>query len=139
MVLHSEVSTAMNYREPLPDGCPPDEAEEITEPRIVYRLVRTDPPTDCDFMSQRAEKPNTKFNVPGGECQARGLSVFTRSRDAEKLLRLARFRGQMVCKVALGDGAGRIHQWPRRGKGSHHTWWPRDNFDIFGNSEVVEK
>ena len=34
----------MNYREPLPEDCPPDDAEEITAHRAVYRLVRNNPP-----------------------------------------------------------------------------------------------
>lgn len=126
----------MNYREPLPDGCPPDDAEEITERRIVYRLVRTNPPTDDDFRSQRAEKPDAKFhNLPGGECQARGLSVFSRRRDAERQLKKAHFRGWRLCEVTLDQGAGRIHRWSTRG--SHYTWWPLDDFDILENSKVV--
>ena len=75
----------MTYREPLPDDCPPDEAEEITSPRLVYRLVGGVPPTDDDFRSQRAEKPNAQFNV--SECRARGVSVFTNLSDAERQTR----------------------------------------------------
>ena len=51
----------MTYREPLPDDCPPDEAEEIDAPRVVYRPVRNDPSTDDDFQSQRAERPDRIF------------------------------------------------------------------------------
>lgn len=51
----------MSYREPLPDGCPPDEAEEIVEQREVFRLVRNRAPTEEDFRSQRAERPDTYF------------------------------------------------------------------------------
>ena len=47
----------MTYRELLSEGCPPDDAWEITAHRAVYRLVRNNPPTDDDFRSQRAEKP----------------------------------------------------------------------------------
>ena len=43
----------MNHREPLPEDCPPGEAEEISVPFTVYRLVRNDPPTDDDFRSQK--------------------------------------------------------------------------------------
>ena len=50
----------MTYREPLPEGCPPDDAEEITTPRIVYRLVRSNPPTDDDFRSS-GPKTRTGF------------------------------------------------------------------------------
>ena len=64
----------MTYRESLPENCPPDTADEITSPRLVYRLVRNNPPTDDDFRSQRAEQPDRVFrNI--SECQARGLSV----------------------------------------------------------------
>ena len=65
----------MNYREPLPENCPPDEAEEIAAPRLVYHLVRNNPPTDDDFQSQQAERPDRVFQDVT-ECQARGLSVF---------------------------------------------------------------
>ena len=48
----------MSYREPLPEGCPPDTAEEIFESRVFFRLVRTNPPTQVDFYSRRVEKPD---------------------------------------------------------------------------------
>ena len=40
---------AVTYREPFPDDCPPDASEEIAEPRVVYRIVRNNPPNECDF------------------------------------------------------------------------------------------
>ena len=92
----------------------------------VYRLVRTLPPTDSDFQSQRLEHPARVFtNVP--ECQARGLSVFMNAGEARKKLRSAKFRGMHLCRVRLRSGAGRIL---RAGGGSHHTWWPFAEFDI---------
>lgn len=61
----------MSYREPLPQGCPPDAAVEISTAWQVFRLVRTNPPTDSDFRSQRAEKPLHRFrNVT--ECRPAG-------------------------------------------------------------------
>ena len=54
---------AMTCREPLPEDCPPDNSEEITAPRVVYRLVRNNPPTNDDFRSQRAERPTARFNT----------------------------------------------------------------------------
>ena len=122
----------MSYLEPLPEGCPPDGAEEIVESRLVFRLVRYNPPSVCDFRSQRAEKPHARFNV--SECIARGLSVRTKSDDAERLLKLPNLRGRYVCKVALDRGAGRIQQ---TGEPSHHTWWPFETYDILGNCLVV--
>ena len=116
----------MSYREPLPQGCPPDAAVEISTAWRVFRLVRTNPPTDSDFRSQRAEKPSRRFrNVT--ECQARGLSVFTARKDAARALKLPSQRGRLLCRVQLEAGAGHIQQTNRP---SHHTWWPLAEFDI---------
>ena len=66
----------VHFREELLPGCPLDSAEEIVEPKRVYRLVCTDPPTDADFESVRAEHPDRPpFQPESKECRARGLSV----------------------------------------------------------------
>lgn len=115
----------MIYREPLPEDCPPTEAEEVVATRVVFRLVRSNPPTADDFRSQRAERPNAVFNV--NECQTRGLSVYANRSDCDQTLKLPRFRKHHVCKVVLDKGAGHIQQ---TGQLSHHTWWPLAAFDI---------
>jgi hypothetical protein len=123
----------MNYRDELPEGCPPDEAEEIATPRDVFRLARTNPPTLDDFRSQRAERPDRVF--PGvAECQACGLSTFADRRDLEaKALKLPSLRGRLICRVRLEAGAGQIQQ---TGQPSHHTWWPLAAFDILAHCGV---
>ena len=123
----------MTYREPLPEDCPPDTAEEITSPRVVYRLVRNIPPTDDDFRSQRAERPDRIFRDVT-ECQARGLSVFASLNVAEQLSTRGSLQGTAVCQVTLAPGAGHIQPTGRR---SHHTWWPLDDYDILVNCQVV--
>ena len=122
----------MTYREPLPEDCPPDEAEEILEPTVVFRLVRNDPPTDDDFRSQRAEKPTRQFSIP--ECRVRGLSVFKNRSVAEKMSTTRNLRGTVICQVTLTIGAGRIQ---RTGSRSHYTWWPLADFDILSNCVVL--
>ena len=57
-------NTTMIFREPLPDDCPPDEAEDITSPHLVYRLVRNIPPINDAFRSQRAENPLHSSTFP---------------------------------------------------------------------------
>ena len=122
----------MTYREPLPKGCPPEAAEEITASREVFRLVRTRPPKENDFRSQRAEHPERSF--PGiDECRACGLSVFATRSDAERALKLPKLRGRLVCRVQLHAGAGRIQP---TGRPSHHTWWPLADYDILVYCEV---
>ena len=123
----------MTYREPLPDGCPPEEAEDVSEPRVVFRLVRNRPPTDDDFRSQRAEKPNRRF-AGVSECRARGLSVHGELRDSKKAMKLPAHKGKHICLVRLDTGAGRIQ---KTGRDSHHTWWPYAGFDIVGNRSLV--
>ena len=118
----------MTYREPLPENCPPETAEEITEPRIVYRLVRHNPPIDGDFRSQRAEKPQQHFDVP--ECQVRGVSVFDNYGVAVNWTKSRNLRGTQVCRVTLNRGAGRI---TKTGSRAHYTWWPLANYDILAN------
>lgn len=122
----------MTYREPLPEGCPPDDAEEITAPRAVYRLVRNNPPTGDDFRSQRAERPTDQFDV--SECRARGVSVFASRRDAEWRSRRGNLKGLAVCQIALISGAGRI---TKTGGRSHYTWWPYAAYDILANCQMV--
>lgn len=123
----------MRYREKLPPGCPPSEASEIQEPRAVFRLVRSAPPTDADFRSQRAERGPAHVFEGVSECVARGVSVFADRRDAESLLASKRMKGRLLCRVFLDAGAGRIQ---RTKKGSHHTWWPLAAFDILSASTV---
>lgn len=122
----------MSYREPLPEGCPPDDAEEITTSREVFRLVRTNPSTEEDFKSQRAEKPEHDFGKTT-ECQACGLSVFAEHGDSHKALKLPSLRGRLICRVQLEAGAGHIQRTSRR---SHHTWWPLADFDILAHCVV---
>ena len=123
----------MIYREPLPEGCPPGDASEIISPRTVYRMVRSVPPTEDDFRSQRADNPDKVFsNVP--ECQVRGLSVFDNHRAVQRQLRKPRMRGLRASAVTLNRGAGHIKH---TGRGDHYTWWPLADFDILSNCRVV--
>ncbi len=106
------------YREPLPEDCPPETAEEIDAHRIVYRLVENDPPTYADFSSWRA-KNLAEQTRNASECQARGVSVYSRSRDVRKLIERSEAEEARVCEVALDRGAGRIQ---KTGGRSHYTW-----------------
>lgn len=121
------------YREPLPENCPPEEAAEISSPRIVFRLARNDPPTDEDFRSQRAENPESNFNVD--ECIARGLSVFSERDTLERQLRKPRHRGKAICQVTLDSGAGFIKQTGQNRR--HYTWWPWAGFEIPAHCQLV--
>jgi hypothetical protein len=123
----------MSFREPLPDGCPPQNADAISSQLVVFRLVRSNPPTEDDFRSQRAERPKASFSA--AECMARGLSVHGRRDISERMQKLPTFQNHHVCIVLLNVGAGYIQQ---TGQPSHHTWWPFATFNILDHSEVQE-
>ena len=128
------MGNALEYREPLPDDCPPAVAEEIVAPRIVYRLVWSDPPSFDDFRSQRDLDPEGEWDVT--ECQARGVSVFIDRRGANKRRRGRNLKGTLICEVSLDKGAGRILQ--PNPKSAHCTWWPLADYNIIANCRVVE-
>ena len=122
----------MTYREHLPNGCPPPEAEEIAASRDVFRLVDSNPPTDDDFASLSALYPGRAFS---DKCRALGLSVHTELSDSKKTLKLPTQRGRQICRVRLGPGAGRIQQTYTP---SHHTWWPFADYDILIRCEMED-
>lgn len=124
----------MTYRERLPNGCPPPEAEEIKASRDVFRLVNSNPPTDDDFVSQSALHPGRTFSG-AAKCRAFGLSVHTEISDSRETLKLPTQRGHQICRVRLGPGAGRIQQTYTP---SHHTWWPLANYDILIRCEMED-
>lgn len=120
------------YREELPNGCPPSDAWEITDEKVVYRLVESDPAQPSDFDSCFKLYQATH----GNECMARGVSVHD-SYDAvaNTARKTPRLRGKRICKVALRDGAGRIKQTGQQS--AHCTWWPYAAYDITAACEVL--
>ena len=121
------------YREILPADCPPEAAEEIVHPRIVFRMVDCDPPVDGDFDSWRYKNRGAQLRA-ASECEARGLSVYSRSRDVRRLIERSGATEARICQVTLDPGAGRIQKTGRR---SHYTWWPWADFDILPRCQVM--
>ena len=127
---------ALNYRNVLPVGCPPADAEELAEARIMYYLVTAYPPTDSDFVPLAMRRDVSDYSAAEA-CCAHGLSVFKTQRQCELGPgRLLSFRDHVVCGLLLDPGAGKIK---RTGKSrGHHTLWPYTDFDIIACCEPVE-
>lgn len=123
----------MQYREELPCHYPPADAEEISGPSAVYRLIRKDAPAEEDFHSLSKLNPARKYSGLK-ECIACGLSVFTSSSAAKKRS-VRRSSGYRVCKVRLERCAGKIK---KTGRPEHYTWWPYRSFDILGCCELID-
>ena len=115
------------YRDELPIGCPPEDAQEISAPRVVYYFVSVYPPSDSDFLPVAMQR-----DVAASEhdfCCAHGLSVFnTPKQCAAGPGKLESFQSHMICGLHLDAGAGRIKKTGRsRG---HHTFWPYATFNL---------
>jgi hypothetical protein len=122
------------YRETLPENCPHSDAAEITGDLDVYRLVVSLPPTDSDFRSQRVLNPQKTFRVD--ECICCGLSVWMDIAEATNTKKLPRFKNQLICKIKLQNGAGKIKQTGQRI--AHRTWWPYSGYDILCRCEKAQ-
>lgn len=137
-------ASPIEYRDPLPDGCPPDTAEVITERRVLYHFTFDPVDLDNDFRSLWQKQPGTRRIAPRDECNARGLTMWD-DLDAAKseLARLQRqYRGKRVgdiwaarriCEVELSDGAGAIL---KTYKDHHWTWWPAAGY--IDDSDAIE-
>lgn len=107
----------------LPSNCPPDQADECNG--VVFRLVRSDPPTDKDFRPSITCQNDDKDM--DDKCIRCGLSVAKSLSDIQKLKRRARgFQMRKVAEANLCEEHGVIMATGIRG---HFTWWPLDVID----------
>ena len=124
---------SQQYREELPDDCPPADAYAPLNGLRVFRLVASFPPGEDDFRSYRSLNPASVVGVP--ECQTRGRSVYTNADDAEKRRKLPKLKNLMTCAVSLNPSSGKLKQ---TGQPSHHTWWPSAHFRVLENCERID-
>jgi hypothetical protein len=90
--------------------------------RIVYRIVRTDPPTLADLTSAAAlGRPPPR--TPELARLYDGLSVFSTERQARNKARDLPVLGTYLAAVALEDGAPVRLERTLRGSPGHHTLW----------------
>ena len=120
------------FREPLPDGCPPTDAWVIQHELFVFRFVKYDPPNEIDFESHQARGVAKPTVCP---CRSRGLSVFATEDRKALLQKLPFFKKKKFCRIRLEQGAGRLLQ---TSEPPHHTWWPFAGYDILANCEVLD-
>lgn len=114
----------MEYREDLPDGCPPDTAKPQT--RRLYRLIQSFPPSESDFNSQWREREDKREEWKDTECKAKGLSLFISPRVARQKAAKKRMSRRDVCVVNLTPDSGPVKQTSN----VHFTWWPLKDCNI---------
>jgi hypothetical protein len=102
-----------------PKGCPPEDA--IAAQGVVYRIVRSNPPTPSDFASLH-EQGRPVTNKP---CESAGLSVFWALSDALHCAEKFPYLGELIALGRLEPLHGMLKPTPRRDN-SHTTWWPAE-------------
>ena len=117
----------MNWKEELPESCPPKEA---TQPngKVVYRLSNSGTSIEDEYQSQRKICPTCVFKGVS-ECLSRSLSVYDDLNKCKQLQKLPRFKnrwkGILELKLSINDGM--IQQ---TFKANHYSWWRTQEFDI---------
>lgn len=116
-----------NWTEELPNKCPPDNAFDPNR-MTFFRLAKTNPVTEDDFLSKRATSPTIVFpNV--NECIARSLSVWNNFEKCINILKLPihKNKRQIVMQLNLQTGDGLVL---KTFKPNHYSWWRTTNYDI---------
>lgn len=116
----------MKWFESLPQHCPPEDAKECHGE--YYRIANGDPATSPDFFSQRKLQPTKLFAGQGiDECITRAVSLFKDKHDAQRRLKLPKFRHSVIAIVTLYPKDGAIK---KTFGDSHYSWWRSKDFDV---------
>jgi len=114
----------MTFPSDWPECCPPSDAEPASG--IVFRGVRTNPPTDDDFLTYRELGKSDRGKV----CEAAGVSVFRDDTDARHYMDKYPWTGDHLARGELRPEHGITKLTARvvgGRKNSHTTWWPYEN------------
>ncbi len=104
-----------------PDDCPPSDANDLDG--VVYRLVKSNPPTEADARSHLELGASPK----APPCQRSGLSCALDREYLEDVRRAVPYRRKnRIARGEFHSEHGKIKQTgPDRG---HHTMWLRAPF-----------
>jgi len=108
-----------------PTKCPPADAKDADV--VVYRTVRTDPPTNEDFLSWHEEGKEPKY--PGKECQACSVSVHRTQESAIHHREVCEYDGACIAVGVLNPSHGKTKDTPTRKFPLHVSWWPYEGID----------
>lgn len=93
-----------------------------------YRIANGNPATNEDFFSQRKLQPDKTFKGLGiDECITRAVSLFSDKSEAEKRLKLPKFKKANIALVELEPKDGMI----KKTFGiAHYSWWRTTDFNV---------
>lgn len=110
----------------LPEQCPPVDAKQCKG--YYYRIANGNPATTEDFFSQRKLQPDKIFKGLGiDECITRAVSLFSEKEEAERRLKLPKFKKASIALVELKPKDGMI----KKTFGiAHYSWWRTTDFNV---------
>lgn len=118
----------MGWPDYYPRTCPPVDADEPSG--RAFRLVRSNPPTEGDFLPLVKEMPGRQFR-PSEMCKACGLSLNSDVTDSHKLRRrLPIFRNRLIAEAELTVPGGEMMETPNSQARSHLTLWVPVGVDV---------
>jgi hypothetical protein len=119
--------------EPLPDGCPPPDAERPNYTEF-YRLVKTIPAEDDDFVSFRERNPDRPLKYD--ECIERSCSLFNTYQQCNRRRKSRIHRAKKIVRIMLTPESGLIlRTLNQRG---HHSWWRAKGFHPVEHCQEAE-
>lgn len=112
--------------EGLPEQCPPADAKQCEG--YYYRIAQGNPATTEDFFSQRKLQPDKVFKGLGiDECITKAVSLFSEKIEAERRLKLPKFKKANIALVQLEPKDGMI----KKTFGiAHYSWWRSKDFNV---------
>lgn len=123
----------MTWFEDLPEQCPP--ADAVPANGTYYRIAAGIPTESEDFFSQRKLQPAKAFVGEGiDECVLRAVSLFSSKDEAQKRLKLPKFKKHLIVSVDLSakDGVLKKTFGP-----AHYSWWRSNEFDVLSAIAVI--
>ena len=116
----------VEWFELLPEQCPPEDAQQCDG--YYYRIANGNPAQSVDFFSQRRLQPDKVFKGLGvDECITRAVSLFSDRKEAEKRLKLPKFRNANIALVELKPKDGMIKKTFGT---AHYSWWRTKDVDV---------
>jgi hypothetical protein len=107
----------------LPLGCPLEGAKPVD--LVAYRLVRSNPPAEADFIPEAIAKPRRYKHCDAGTlCKARGLSIASTLEGAKALSKIPSLSDAVIAEGRISPETGVVADTPSPNCSDHCTWWP---------------
>lgn len=117
----NEEHLILEYKEELPDECPPSYAVDEALENVCRFLAYSPPQSEKNFMSHAALGKRTGN---ASDCKARSCSLFKFNHVAKQAMKIGAFKNMKIAVLNIPEGAGVY----TNGKSGHIDFWMEKNF-----------